>query len=229
MFGKFDQRFYPRLQGAAMNGQTKEQRESFVGGRRSALGAILCVLVLIPTFEPALAQQRPCECYFKDPAYKAIGTKAACTAWMGKGKTSCEIEFAGVGADTNLISTLIGRQPAAYRREVYDVLSVYAQYLRDGKRDDLLSSQFLQRALPIFMRGAYLRNSQGRQLGEIKEMDSRIAAFVEKFAPLISDVFQGKNPGFSTEIPPTKFTVGRGYILVDDPAGDLIQLYMSAE
>jgi hypothetical protein len=177
-----------------------------------------------------MAQQRPCECYFKDTAYKAIGTKAACTAWMRRGKTFCEVEFAGVGTDTNLVATLFGREPASYSREVYDVLSVYAQYVRDGKRDDLVSPAFLRRALPIFMRGAYLRgNMEGRELGLIKDLDSRIGAFVEKFAPEISAVFLGNKSEFTTEIPPTKFHVGKGYILVEDPAGDLIQRYMSAE
>ena len=109
----------------------------------------------------AQAQAPGCPCTFKEAPWEAYGTKAACTTITRKGGTSCEIEFGGVSADPKIAAQVLGLDPSAYTKDAYEILGQFLRYLRDNKREALAEPKFLSIALPIFMRGAYLRRSLG--------------------------------------------------------------------
>jgi hypothetical protein len=178
----------------------------------------------------AQAQAPGCPCRFKEAPWEAYGTKAACTTITRKGGTSCEIEFGGVSADPKVAEQVLGLKPSEYSRQVYEVLGTFLRYLRDNNREALADPKFLSTALPIFMRGAYLRqpiNNDG--ISQAKSLDSAIMAFLEKYSDQVSKVFLGGAPDLKVIVNDANFTVGRGYVTVNHPFGFLITRYMPAE
>lgn len=171
--------------------------------------------------------QNDCRCRFSKPPWEAFAPNTACTIIMHPGKTTCEIDFGGLGADRKLISGVLGEDPASYRRRTFNVLSEYLQYLRDNKQDLLADPKFLSTALPQFMRGAYLRASMD-DIEQVKKLDSAITDFIRKYPDEISQALQGKRE-LSTKVGDAQFEVGKGYISVDHPAGRLITRYVPGE
>ncbi|MGY3485443.1 hypothetical protein ACVW1C_003326 [Bradyrhizobium sp. USDA 4011] len=178
----------------------------------------------------ALAQAPGCPCTFKEAPWEAYGTKAACTTITRKSGTSCEVEFGGLGADPKIAAQVLGLDPAVYTRNVYETVGLFLQYLKDNNREALANPKFLSTAVPMFMRGAYLRTPRGDfNLSQVQSLDSAIIIFSEKYSDLVSKVFLGGASEFSTTIGDANFTVGRGYITVKHPFGLLITRYMPAE
>jgi hypothetical protein len=178
----------------------------------------------------AQAQAPGCPCTFKEAPWEAYGTKAACTTISRKGGTSCEIEFGGVSADPNVVEQVLGLKPTEYFPRVYEVLGAFLQYLRDNKREALADPKFLSTALPIFMRGAYLRRPvSDDRISQAKSMDSAIMAFSEKYSDQVSKVFLGSAPELKVTVNDANFRVGRGYVTVDHPFAFLFTRYMPAE
>ena len=181
--------------------------------------------------EPAQAQQGPiCLCEFKEAPWEAYGTKAACSTFTRKGGTSCEIEFGGISADQKLIAEILRVNPTAYNAEAYNNLITFLQYLKEGRKLQLLDPKFISTALPTFMRGAYLRGPlDDNTIQQARSLDAAIKSFFEKYSDQVSSVFRGSSPEFSTEIGNATFTVGKGYIVVKHPAGILITRYIPPE
>jgi hypothetical protein len=178
----------------------------------------------------AQAQAPGCQCTFKEAPWEAHGTKAACTAITRKGGTSCEIEFGGVSTDPKIAAQVLGLDRSAYTRDAYKILGQYLQYLMDNKREAMADPKFLSVALPIFMRGAYLRRSLGEaDYKQVRSLDSDIINFLDKNSDQVSKVFLGYAQEFSVTIEDANFTVGKGYITVKHPFGFLITRYMPAE
>jgi hypothetical protein len=176
------------------------------------MSSAFCLLIAGLPSELALGQakQPRCTCDFAEPKWQAYGTNASCATFMHKGRTSCEIEFSGLDANPNLVRSVLGIDPREYRSEAFDILSKYLQYLRDDKRDDLADPGFLTIALPILMRGAYLRASpDGPTPDQIKALDGIIVEFIGKFSKDVSDVFLGRKSPFSTEFGDARFEIGK--------------------
>jgi hypothetical protein len=178
----------------------------------------------------AQAQAPGCSCTFKEAPWESYGTKAACTTITRKGGTSCEVEFGGLSADPKIAAQVLGLDPSAYTRNVYETLGLFLQYLRDNKREALADPKFLSTALPIFMRGAYLRTPHGElNLSQVRSLDSAIIIFADKYSDEVSKVFLGGAKDFSITIEDANFRVGRGYITVRHPFGLLVTRYMPEE
>ncbi|HLZ02656.1 MAG TPA: hypothetical protein VKR55_10960 [Bradyrhizobium sp.] len=187
-----------------------------------------CSLALVQP-APAFGQEKQCECKFADPKWEAFGTKAACSAFVRRARTSCEISFGGLGTDPNVARSVLGAPPD-YQTKIIDILRTYLELLEKNDRGALANPQFLSAALPIFMRGAYFRGPQdSATLAGTKRMDAAITGFLDKYATDVSQVFVGKKDSFSTNMGETKFEVGKGYVVVNDPAGELITSYMPGE
>ena len=167
---------------------------------------------------PALAQMKKCTCDFVDSKWEAYGTKAFCATFMHKGRTSCEVEFGGFGADPNLISA-IGLDPALYQKERDRALTRYFQDVRNKDTRDLSDPIFLQEILPVLMRGAYLRPMADVPVAKIKNLDFAIVTYIAKNSSDVSDTFLAIKPPYSTQWEGTKIDVGRGYMTVDHEVG----------
>lgn len=188
----------------------------------------LSVLGLCLVATPALAQAKRCTCDFADTKWEAYGTKAVCATFMHKGRTSCEVEFGGFGADPNLLSSL-GIDPQAYRTERVQALARYFLDVESKDRKDLSDPKFLQIILPILMRGAYLRQMTDVPLEKIKDLDFAIVSFIDKNSSDVSNTFLALKSQFSTEWQGAKFEVGRGYMTVDHEVGRITVIYFSPE
>jgi hypothetical protein len=194
----------------------------------SISAALSCCFVFMTGF--AQAQAPSCPCTFKEAPWEAYGTKAACTTITRKGGTSCEIEFGGVSADPKVAEQVLGLKPSEYSAQVYEVLGTFLRYLKDNKREALADPKFLSTALPIFMRGAYLRRPiNDDSISQAKSLDSAITTFLGKYSDQVSKVFLGNAPELKVTVNDANFTVGRGYVTVNHPFGFLITRYMPAE
>ncbi|MDA9505440.1 hypothetical protein XI09_12285 [Bradyrhizobium sp. CCBAU 11386] len=177
---------------------------------------------------PAQAQSPACSCTFKEAPWEAYGTKAACTTITRKGGTSCEIEFGGLSADPRIASAL--GIDAADPSKVYEVLETFLRLLRRNDRAALSQPRFLSEALPIFMRGAYLRPPHGElNAGQVRSLDKAVKIFADKYSDQVSKVFLGSTSEFSTTIDDASFTVGAGYIVVRHPFAVLVTRYLPQE
>src|SRR5207248_6549418 len=112
---------------------------------------------------------------------------AACTTITRKSGTSCEIEFGGVSADPKIAAQVIGLDQSAYTREVYEVLETFLQLLRDNKREAIAAPKLLSAALPIFMRGAYLRRPlNDDDIKQVRSLDKAITTFAGIYSEQVS-------------------------------------------
>ena len=218
-FNPFDRASLPSRPGAACGAWSTSL----------SLLAVVWSLVLGP-FEPAHAQGR-CECRFADSKWQAFGTNAACTAFMGRSRTSCEVAFGGLGADVNVARSVLGSAYPEYQTQIIGVLRQYLDLLERNNRDGLADPKFIRTALPIFMRGAYFRVPRDdADAAEARILDAAVTGFFDKYSDDVSRVFLGKKEAFSTSVNDTKFEIGKGYIVLDDSLGGrLITSYMPAE
>jgi hypothetical protein len=187
------------------------------------------VAVAGPFFAAMLSGQAlaRCDCEFDKRPYEAFGTKAACTIYMLKSKTSCNVEFGGLGTDMKVARAILGLDPNIYKKQVYDVLVTYLQLLRDEKTSDLVDPKFLATALLYMMRGAYVRS--GNDGERIAVFDRTLRDFLEKYSGEISAVFSGTKGEMSIEFNNAKFLVGKGHIIVEGADGAvLITEYLPA-
>jgi hypothetical protein len=178
---------------------------------------------------PAHAQTRRCTCDFADSKWEAYGTKAICATFMHKGRTSCEVEFGGFGADPNLLSRLLGFDPETYRTMRAEALTRYFRDVQSNDKRDLSDPKFLQTILPILMRGAYMRPMTDVPTEKIKDLDFAIATFFDKNSSDVSDTFLALKPHFSKEWRGAKFEVSRGFLSVDHEVGRITVIYFSSE
>ncbi|MGY3499453.1 MULTISPECIES: hypothetical protein [unclassified Bradyrhizobium] len=192
----------------------------------SAIGSTLAILQPAP----ATAQVALCKCNFAKPQWEAFGTKAFCAAKMRPGLTTCEVAFAGFGADPKLVSSVVGRDPAEYQRDVLEVVKAFEQYVAGDKAVGLNTPGFLSKALLVLMRGAYLRGPQDdKEIEQTKLLDSAVQQFLDKYSGQVTDVFLGRSPPFSTKVADAKLQIGRGTVDVEHPAGTITALYIPAE
>jgi hypothetical protein len=125
-----------------MLGQTGSGR----GFTRASILLVAMMCWLIGSASPSMAQIKICECKFRDSQWQAFGTKALCSAWMRPGRTSCVIDFGGIGADPKLVEEVLGIKQSIYKRETYNVVVTYLEHLRDNKIDEVIDPKFLSRA-----------------------------------------------------------------------------------
>lgn len=178
------------------------------------------IAVSLPS--PVHSQVKRCQCEFADPQWQAYGTKSPCSIWMDEGRKSCEIEFGGLGADPDMIAKILGREPSEYYAEVSEIVRAYLE-LR-GKRDLALTSpEFIQKALPALMRGAFLRGIPAEEpMEDWKNLNAAIETYFKEFSVETSEIFRGsKDPmdrrseDFEIPIPGVLFHTETGVVVVE--------------
>jgi len=200
---------------------------SCVGGRNMIGKYVTHAAVLLALFAaaPANAQtnQPRCTCEFADSSWHAYGTKAACAVYMHDGKKTCEVEFAGVSANPNLVSKATG-QPIVQ----YDFGYAIGYFEVLAKRDitRLADPKLFVPQIKALMRGAYFR---GEYNDRAATMDKILVSFFDKYTQQVSDVFLGKASAFKTEISGGQVEVGRGYITLDYASDRVTAVYFSLD
>ena len=164
-----------------------------------------------------------CQCSFAKPPWKAVGTRAACSAVTSNGRTSCNISFGGMGADPKVVFEVLGLQPKEYERQANSLLIRYLQAV-DEAPQSLIAPEFIRLALPSFMRGAYLRPGVTENL---KELDEAVISFTEKHAKQIAEVMEQRTHSEFKEKHAT-FTVMNGAVVVDFGGVRIVTIFLPA-
>lgn len=174
---------------------------------------LLCVLVALGLGGFSLesfASDIRCQCGFAAPPWKAVGTRAACTAVTSNGRTSCNIAFGGTGADPRVVQDVLKVAPGEYNRKATDLLITYLRFVNENPKG-LSNAKFIREALPSFMRGAYLRPGVTARLGDL---DAVVIAFAERYAGQVAEIMASDKEAVF-EVEAAKFTVTGGAITVD--------------
>jgi len=170
-------------------------------------------IALCAVFATAAHGQEGCQCDFGDRSYSAVGTRAACNAFVYDAKR-CEVAFSSIGASP----TVMSRLPAPASEDVaYRIALEHVAALKNHDYAALSNEKFLKEALPLLMRSAYARESTWKVVS-VPELDKVAMEFVEKFTPQIAAIFAGKAPSANgTFGPDYRYQIHRGRIVLITP------------
>jgi len=157
--------------------------------------------------------QVACQCDFSAKDYSAVGTKAACNAFVYDGKR-CEVSFSSLGANMAVASRL--ESPASEDKS-YQLAIEHVTLLRKRDYVTLSSERFLADALPLMMRSTYARAAVAERL-PIVEIDKEAMAFLDKYRAVISAVFAGKQAPIDGKWGPGyRYAITRGSLVFETP------------
>ncbi|MFH1934121.1 MAG: hypothetical protein ABIN18_21425 [Pseudomonadota bacterium] len=181
-------------------------------------GVVVCsILITMPilfTDGIALAQMKTCECEFSSKDYQAYGTNGACGIFMyNKGRT-CEISFAGTGANKQMLKRMLGEN--AWETNVKLVSQLFQQYLAYTSRGDkslYLDSGFIRDSLVVLVRGAIFRESALKAGLPLSKIDTTFVGFSKKYSGKIAATFRMEEKPFKIDWGEGMiFSVGEGYV-----------------
>lgn len=195
------------------------------GARKLIFQITLLVFAILTSTQQSFAEGSRCKCDFAQKPWEAYGTRAACSAVTTNGKTSCNISFGGTGADPKLITQILVQNPKEYERKVNATLIKYLNASQENDQRTLTHAEFISTALPIFMRGAYLREGVHKNL---KGLDTAVLSFTKKQASQISDVFRGEKPPFKSKELNAEFSVEKGVVTADYEGIRIITVFLQA-
>lgn len=170
-------------------------------------------IALCAAFATAAHAQEGCQCDFGDRSYSAVGTRAACNAFVYDAKR-CEVAFSSIGASPEVMSRL---QVSASEEVVYRIALEHVTALRNRDYAALSSDKFLKEALPLLMRSAYARETTWKVVS-VPELDKVAMEFLDKFTPQIAAIFAGKLPPENGALGSDyRYQIHRGRIVLTTP------------
>jgi hypothetical protein len=142
-----------------------------------------------------------CDCKFvQSSGYRAVGIRTMCSAMTTKnpkaGGEYCEIAFGALGYDQQLISKLSNDKE--YRAHAFAATMQNLQALRDHSIEQIANKQFLQTAIPLYSRAAYVRAGNGLDSDTLQALDKEVVDVSNEYAEQIADVFKGTQKPFET-------------------------------
>ncbi len=181
-------------------------------------GLVVCgILITMPilfTDGIALAQMKTCECEFSSKDYQAYGTNGACGIFMYNKGHTCEVSFAGTGANEQMLKSMLGEN--AWETNVKLVPQLFQQYLaytRKGDKGLYLDSGFIRDSLVVLVRGAIFRKSALKADLPLSKIDTTFVGFSKKYSGKIAATFRGKEKPFKVDWGEGMiFSVGEGYV-----------------
>jgi hypothetical protein len=179
-----------------------------------AVGGILTIMPILGTEGIALAQTKTCECEFSSKDYQAYGTGGACGIFMYNKGHTCEISFAGTGANEQILKSVLGEN--AWKTNVRLAPQLFQQYLAYITRGDkglFLNSEFINDSLIVLVRGAIFRESALKADLPLSKIDTTFVGFSKDYSGKIAATFQGKEKPFKVDRDEgMSFSVGEGYV-----------------
>jgi hypothetical protein len=179
-----------------------------------AVGGILIIMPILFTEGIAIAQRKACECEFSSKDYQAYGTGGACGIFMYNKGLTCEISFAGTGANEQILKKVLGEN--AWETNVKLAPQLFQQYLAytlKGDKGLFLSSEFISDSLIVLVRGAIFRKSAFKADLPLRKIDTIFGRFSREYSGKISATFQGKEKPFKVDWSEgMSFSVGEGYV-----------------
>ena len=147
---------------------------------------------LMSAASPQAADAIRCSCHFEgNSGYSAVGTRAACSTFT-KDK-ACTVAFGGLGAQYPAVSQVT--DPNKFREQAFRLTFENLDAVRNNAIEKISSPAFLQEAIVVYMRAAYLREGL-IDPGTLKELDQQVQEVSKEFASSIADVFLSKRPPF---------------------------------
>ena len=102
-----------------------------------------------------------------------------------------------------------------FKREGYDVSIMYLRALRNNELRSLNTPRFLSRAIPLFLRSAYLGTRRPYlPIGQLRELDANLLRFFKRNIDRVHRVFNNRDRPFTTKFGRTLIMVRRGYVIV---------------
>jgi hypothetical protein len=140
-----------------------------------------------------------CDCKFaQSSGYRAVGIRTMCSAMTTKNpKVSgeyCEIAFGAIGYDERVISKLSNDKE--YRAHAFAVTMQNLQALQDRSIERIANRQFVETAIPFYLRAVYARAGNGLEPETLVALDKEVRDVSREFADQIVNVFAGKQDPF---------------------------------
>jgi len=182
--------------------------------RGVVVSGILITMPILLNEGMVLAQTKTCECDFSSKDYQAYGTNGACGIFMYNKGHTCEISFAGTGANEQMLKGVIGEN--AWETNVKLVPQLFQQYLDytlKGDKGLFLNSGFISDSLVVLVRGAIFRKSALKADLPLSKIDTAFVRFSKEYSGKIAATFRGKEKPFKVDWDGgISFSIGEGYV-----------------
>lgn len=179
-----------------------------------ALPLALGLLLAACSVGVAVAQTKTCECEFSTKDYAAYGTNGACGIFMYNRARTCEVSFAGTGANAKLLRAMLG--DGALESQFSIAPQIFAQYIayaKGGDKGRFLDTSFIESSMVVLARAALFRESSTRADLPLKNIDTMFVQFSKKYSERIAATFRGTDRPFTVEWEKgVIFSVGQGYV-----------------
>jgi len=179
-----------------------------------AAGVILNIMPTAVIKGVVLAQGKKCECEFSSKDYHAYGTGGTCGIFMYNKGHTCEISFAGTGANKKILKRVLGNN--AWEANVNMTPQLFQQhmdYTKSGDKGLFLDSSFISDSLIVLVRGAIFRESVFKADLPLMKIDSNFLRFSTQYSRKVAATFQGKEKPFAVAWDEGMvFFVGEGYV-----------------
>lgn len=165
----------------------------------------LAITLLFAANEAVSDNYKQCECEFSSHEFEGFGTDAACSFVMSNDYKSCEISFAGAGAD----------QVGLLFNEEQDEDLAIAMFLNSFRSIDMEINdpEVIMRATKILASGALERSRLVEKGVPVEEMYFSTVEFVAENMDEIETIFNESNLNSTVkEFQDGEFSVGYGWI-----------------
>jgi hypothetical protein len=185
---------------------------------RLSAGLLGGLLLAASVASNALADVKTCECEFSGRDYQAYGTSGACGVFMYAKASICEISFAGIGANPDVLTNpRLGTNTQQAQLDVApDIFSRYLEFVKTGNVTPLSEQNFIERSLPVMARASLFRAAPQIAEAPIKQLDAVIQDVAHKYSGELEAIYLGKKEPhtlqWDTE---SKVELGRGYVQIN--------------
>lgn len=176
------------------------------------------LLLVTSATSSAQADVKTCECEFSSRDYQAYGTSGACGVFMYAKGSICEISFAGIGANPDVLTnSKLGIHTLQAQVDVApDIFSRYLEFVRTGEVTQLSEHEFLERSLPVMARASLFRAAPQLAEAPIKRLDALIQDVTHKYSGELEAIFLGKaEPHTLKWDDESDVELGRGYVQIN--------------
>lgn len=185
---------------------------------RLPAGVLGGLLLAASAASNALADVKTCECEFSSRDYQAYGTSGACGVFMYAKASICEISFAGIGANPDVLTNpRLGTNTLQAQLDVApDIFSRYLEFVKTGNITPLSEQEFIERSLPVMARASLFRAAPQIAEAPIKQLDAVIQDVAHKYSGELEAIFLGKKEPHTLKWDAeSDVELGRGYVQIN--------------
>jgi hypothetical protein len=162
--------------------------------RRAIAGLISFLVPVVAMASARAGDQIFCQCKF-DPSsgYSAVGIRSACSSFTKE--KSCKIAFGGLGAQDE-IAAKVGIDPKKLKDEAFKLTLENLEADLNNAPERIANPAYLQEAIIVYMRAAYLRDGQDVDISTLRDLDEQVQGFARELSGQITEVFLSKRAPF---------------------------------